>query len=157
MAKTYQKRIYRPRHPEKFVPGNQAKHKQGKDKDQIVCRSSWEVDFCKFLDNNTRVLKWSSEPFSIPYVKPTDKRVHLYYPDFWFEYIDKNGEIIQEVIEIKPAAQMAQPTSVGKKHNQQLYEQLMWAINTAKWSAAAQFCAKYKMKFRLVNENTQFK
>ena len=157
MPKGFSKGFYRPRHPEKYVPGNAAKHKQGAAQNQIVFRSSWELDFCKFLDNNTRVLRWSSEPFSIPYVKPTDKRVHSYYPDFWFEYVDKNGEIIQEVIEIKPSTQTVQPTVVGKSHKQQLYESITWAINVAKWEAATQFCAKYNMKFRIINENTQFK
>lgn len=157
MAKGFSKGFYRPRHPEKYVPGNTAKHKKGAAKNQIVFRSSWELDFCKFLDNNTRVLRWSSEPFAIPYIKPTDKKIHEYYPDFWFEYVDKNGEIIQEVIEIKPSTQTVQPTTVGKSHKQQLYESITWAINVAKWEVAAKYCAKYNMKFRIINENTQFK
>jgi hypothetical protein len=147
MARGFSKGLYTPRHPQKY----------NGDLSKIIFRSSWELDFCKFLDNNTRVLRWASEPFFIPYIKPTDKRMHKYYPDFWFEYIDKNGEIIQEVIEIKPSTQTVQPTTVGKKHKQQLYEQITYAINIAKWEAAAQFCAKYNMKFRIINENTQFK
>src|SRR5271157_2333550 len=141
MSKVFSKCHYKPRHPEKYV--------HGKTKDKIICRSSWEFDFCKFLDFNTRVIRWSSEPFAIPYIKPTDKRMHKYYPDFWFEYVDKNGEIKQEVIEVKPSTQVVPPTAVGKKPQQQMYESLNWAINQAKWEAATQFCAKYKMKFRL--------
>lgn len=143
----FQKGLYIPRHPEKYK-GNLKK---------IIFRSSWELDFCKFLDNNQRVLKWASEPFYIPYVKPTDKRVHKYYPDFWFEYITRHGEVVQEVVEIKPSTQISQPTVVGKKPKQQLYESITYAINVAKWKAATEFCAKYNMKFKLVTENTQFK
>lgn len=143
----FHKGLYVPRHPEKYKG----------EVNRIVYRSSWELDFCRFLDNNKSVLAWSSEPFAIPYIKPTDKKVHKYFPDFWIEYHDKNGEIIQEVIEIKPASQIAQPNPVGKKKKQQLYEQITYAVNIAKWKAATEFCAKYKMKFRLITENTQFK
>ncbi len=149
MGQGFSKGFFHPRHPEKYV--------HGKTKDRIVFRSSWEEDFCIFLDNNTRVLRWSSEPFAIPYMKPTDKRMHKYYPDFWFEYVDKNGEIIQEVIEVKPLNQISQPNPTGKKPKQQIYESLTWAINTAKWKAATEFCNKYNMKFRLITENKQFR
>jgi hypothetical protein len=149
MGQGFSKGFFKPRNPKKYVPG--------RNKEQIIFRSSWEHDFCKFLDGNTRVLRWSSEPFSIPYIKPTDKKTHKYYPDFWFEYVDRNGEIIQEVIEIKPSTQMRQPNPVGKKPKQQLYESITYAINIAKWKAATEFCNKYNMKFRLINENTQFR
>lgn len=149
MGKGFSKGYYTPRHPEKYV-GDLTKRK-------IVYRSSWELDFCRFLDNNTSVIRWGSEEFAIPYVKPTDKRVHKYYPDFWIEYVDKDGNVIQEVIEIKPSTQVQRPTTVGKKQKQQLYEQITYAINMAKWKAAQEFCDKYGMKFRIITENTQFK
>lgn len=157
MANGFSKGFFTPRHPEKYVAGNQAKHKQGGEANKIVYRSSWELDFCRFLDNNVKVLQWSSEPFGIPYLKPTDKRIHTYYPDFWVKYVDKNNNMVQEVIEIKPSTQIIQPKPVGKKPKQQLYEQLTYAINVAKWESATQFCAKYNMKFRLITETKQFK
>jgi hypothetical protein len=147
MPRGFSKGFYKPRHPEKYKG----------DVNKIVYRSSWELDFCRFLDNNQRVIEWASEPFFIPYVKPTDKREHKYFPDFWIKYISKDGEIIQEVIEIKPASQMVAPNPTGKKPKQQLYEGITYAINVAKWKAATDFCAKYGMKFRLMNENTLFK
>lgn len=149
MARGFSKGLYTCRHPEKYIPG--------RTKQKITYRSSWELDFCKFLDYNTRVIRWSAEPFAIPYLKPTDKAIHSYYPDFWFEYVDKVGEIIQEVIEIKPSTQVQAPTSVGKKPQQQIYESITWAVNKAKWEAAEQFCTKYKMKFRIITETKQFK
>ncbi len=142
------KGLYKPRHPEKY---------NGKDIKRIIYRSSYELDFCRFLDNNKKVLRWASEPFFVPYIKPTDKRIHKYYPDFWFEYINKNGDTVQEVVEIKPSSQVAPPTTVGKKQKQQLYEGITYAINVAKWKSCTEFCNKYNMKFRLISENQQFK
>ena len=145
----FRKGYYTPRNPDKYIGDLRKK--------RIVYRSSWELDFCHFLDRNTRVLRWGSEEIAIPYVKPTDKRVHHYYPDFWMEYVTADGEVIQELIEIKPSSQVQRPSPVGKKPKQQLYEQLTYAINIAKWEAAKQFCDKYGMKFRIITENTQFK
>lgn len=143
------KGYYTPKHPDKYVGNLKAK--------KIVYRSSWELDFCKFLDFNKNVIRWGSEEIAIPYIKPTDKRIHKYYPDFWVEYIDKDGHVIQEIIEIKPSTQVAPPSTVGKKPKQQLYEQLTYAINVAKWKACSEFCKKNGLKFRIITEQTQFK
>jgi len=147
MPREFSKGYYKPRHPEKYK-GNI---------ERIVFRSSWEMDFCKFLDNNQNVLEWASEPFFIPYIKPTDKRVHKYFPDFWVKYLNEEGKIVQEVIEIKPLKQQIAPTFTGKNKKQQLYEAITWAINTAKWAAAEIYCNKYGMKFRKLSESQQYK
>lgn len=139
----------------RYTPRNPDKYKG--DKENIICRSSWEFKFCEFLDNNPNVLEWASEEIAIPYIKPTDGRVHRYFPDYWIKYQNKSGQIVQELIEIKPAAQTKQPTSRGKRKKQQLYENITYAVNLAKWQAATQFCDKYGMKFRLVTENQLFK
>lgn len=138
---------YTPTHPEKYV-GNVK---------NIVWRSSWEFEFNKFLDFNPNVLKWASEEIAIPYVKPTDKRIHRYYPDYWVQYKNKNGEIVQDLIEIKPKTQTQAPTKGRKSKKTQLYESVTYAINVAKWAAATDFCKKYGMNFRLVTENELFK
>ena len=140
-------KIYRARHANKY---------RG-DPNNIQCLSRWEYKFCEFLDNNPNVLEWSSESIEIPYIKPTDKRVHRYFPDFWIKYRNKKGQIVQEVIEVKPAAQTRQPTTKGKRKKTQLYEAVQYAINIAKWKSARQFCAKYGMTFRIVTENQLFR
>jgi hypothetical protein len=66
---------FKPRHPEKYVG----------DVNKIRFMSSWELQADKFLDDNPNVLRWSSEEIVIPYVKPTDGKVHRYYPDYWVE------------------------------------------------------------------------
>lgn len=139
---------YEPKHPEKYV---------GKNINKVRFMSSWELNFMHFLDNNPNILRWSSESIAIPYIKPTDSRVHKYYPDFWVEYKNKAGDVIHEIIEIKPDSQIRPPKRVGKRKKTQITEQVMYAINVAKWSACQQFCNKYKIKFRLVTEKHLFK
>jgi len=145
--KGIRKGYFTPRHPEKYQ-GNLNK---------IVYRSSWELSFMHFLDNNESIEKWGSEIIAIPYRKPTTGRVHKYYPDFWIKYKNKDGKMIQEVIEVKPEKETKQPTTVGKNRKTQLYESLTWSINKAKWKSARLFCDKYGMKWRIITERQMFK
>jgi len=143
----HKKGRYTPRHP----------HKYKGDINDIIYRSSWELSFMKFLDNNPSVLNWGSEILAIPYIKPTTGRVHKYYPDFWVKYKNKEGKIIQEIVEVKPYKQTRQPTTVGKKKKTQLYEAITWSINKAKWKYAKIFCDKYGLEWRIITEKEIFK
>lgn len=136
------------KNPDKYI---------GNDPTKIRYMSSWEFQMSKFLDNNPNILRWSSESIAIPYIKPTDNRVHRYYPDYWVEYKNKAGDIVHEIIEVKPESQTKPPVRRGKRKKTQVTEQLMYAINIAKWSACQQFCDKYDIKFRLVTEKQIFK
>lgn len=147
MATTFSKGLYKLRHLEKYKG----------DPNKIVYRSSWELDFCKFLDNNPNITEWISEPFGIPYFNEIDKKVHKYYPDFLICYINKSGQHIKELIEIKPKTQTLAPKIKGKKKSTQLYEQLQFMQNTCKWKAAQQFCNKQGIIFRIITEDTMFK
>ena len=138
-----------------FTPKNPEKYNG--DPNNIRYMSSWELSFDKFLDANPNVVRWSSEEIAIPYIKPTDGRVHRYYPDYWVEYKDKDGNIIHEIIEVKPDKQTRSPTTVGKNKKTQIYEQVTWAVNVAKWEACQQFCNKYNIKFRLLTEKQMFR
>lgn len=143
-ATRFQQGLYVPRNPHKYVG----------DLNKIRYMSSYELETHRFFDNNERVLRWSSEPMAIPYLKPTDGRVHKYLPDYWVEYVNKDGEIIQEIIEVKPAVQTKKPRA-GTKYS--LYEQLTFAVNMAKWEAAKAFCAQNNMLFRVITERSIFK
>lgn len=144
---------YKPRHPEKYV-GNV---------DNICFLSSWELHMNKFLDGNPNILRWSSEEIAIPYVKPTTGKVHKYYPDYWIEYRDRDGNIHQEIIEVKPDAQTRPPkttkrkTTSAKTKQRIMNEQITYAVNVAKWQACQQFCDKQGVKFRIVTERDLFK
>ncbi|TFH11185.1 MAG: head completion protein [Candidatus Thorarchaeota archaeon] len=136
----------------RYTPKNPHKYKG--DLAKIIYRSSYELEMCQFLDNNTRVLKWSSEEIIIPYVKPTDGKVHRYFPDYWVEYVNRDGEILQEIIEVKPKVQTKTPRSNGKYA---LYEKITYNVNLAKWRAANLWCQEHNMKFRIITERSVFK
>jgi len=146
MASRFVQGYFTPKHPEKYV---------GKNVGKIRYMSSWELHMHEFLDNNPNVLKWSSESTPIPYLKPTDGKVHMYYPDYQVQYVNKDGEIINEIIEIKPHEQTRQSRSkdVGNK----LYENLQFAVNIAKWQAAQKYCDQHGIKFRIITQKTLFK
>lgn len=146
MAKgKYKQGRYRPKNSSKYV-GNV---------DNIVFRSSWELQFFKFCDTNPNVLRWNSEGIAIPYVKRTTGRVHRYYPDVFIEYKDKHGKILKELIEIKPLKETK--PSRAKKHKQRLYENLTYSINQDKWTAAVKWCRERGIKFRILTEEQLFK
>lgn len=147
MARKHNQGYFKPKHPEKYKG----------DVNKIRFMSSWELSFDQFLDNNPNILFWASEEIKIPYIKPTDGKVHYYYPDYWIQYKDKKGNIKQEIIEVKPDKEIRPPKATGKNKKTQLYESLTWAINSAKWEAAIQFCNKYNIHFRLLTEKQLFK
>lgn len=141
MAK-FKQGYFTPRYPEKYVG----------DITKIRYMSSWELSCHKFFDGNPNVLRWSSESIPIKYIKPTDGKLHTYYPDYWVEYVSTQGEIIQEIIEVKPLKQTKKPTH--GKHL--LYEQLTYAINMAKWHACNEWCKKRGITFRIITERKIF-
>lgn len=143
MAKTFKQGVYKLRHPEKYLG----------DPSKVIFRSSWELDMHRFFDNNPNILQWSSEEIAIPYIKPTDRKVHRYFPDYWIKYQTGTGEILEEIIEIKPNNQV----NIHTKKRLTTYDKLTYAINVAKWKAATQFCEKHNLKFRILTEKQLFK
>jgi len=135
------KGLFFPKFPDKYVG----------DVNNIVYRSSWEKRFMEFCDNNIMITKWGSEEIRIPYIKPTTKKIHHYYPDFFIIYQDATGKMVKEIIEIKPLKEVA----VTKKSS--TYDKIAIAINEAKWEAAKQFCAKHNMIFRVLTEKSLFR
>lgn len=135
---------YTPKHPEKYIG----------DITKIRYMSSYELSVHEFLDNNPNVIRWGSEIIAIPYLKPTDKRLHKYYPDYYVEYRDKNGSIKREILEVKPLAQTKRPRA-NSKHV--LYEELTHAINIAKWQACQAWCTERGIMFRIITEKSIFK
>lgn len=142
MASRFKQGYFQPRNPEKYVG----------DVTKIRFMSSWELSFQRFLDGNPNIIRWSSECIAIPYLKPTDGKIHRYYPDFWIEYINKDGEVLQEVLEIKPKSQ-AGGKAVGRMS---LYEKAQYAINLAKWESCKRFCDQRGITFRILTEQELF-
>ncbi len=136
--KTY-KGLFNPTHPEKYA-GNLR---------NITYRSGWELKVMKWLDKNDAVVKWVSESFAVPYFSTVDKRMHSYFPDFFVTIKDKNGDIKNHVIEVKPHYQTQPPTAKTKNL---IEEAVVYTVNCCKWKAARAICDKYNWQFSIWTE-----
>lgn len=105
-----------------------------------------------YLDDHPHVLQWSSEEFSIPYRSPIDGKVHRYFPDFWVKKKLNEAKTEILVIEVKPRAQTIQPVVQKKINRRYLTEVKTWGINSAKWTAAEEFCKDKNWKFVIFDE-----
>ncbi len=123
--------------------------------DNVVYRSSWERRFMVYADTNPNVVKWNSEELVIPYVSPVDNKVHRYFPDFWIEVKDDNGDTNHIVIEVKPKGQTGPPKmgKTAKSKYRYLRELKTWKVNEAKWDVAREFCADRKWQFKILTED----
>lgn len=131
----------------KFVPKN--KQKYVGDYSDIVCRSLWERSVCKFFDENTNVIKWSSEEIAIPYENPIKKTISNYIPDFLVQF--KSGDETHTwLIEVKPRKQTVLKEGASKK------DKITWIINNAKWGAAKKYCEKHNFVFKILTEKEIF-
>lgn len=140
MSLKFSKDLFRIRHPEKYV-GTKTP----------IYRSSWEMTFMLFCDNNPAIQEWASEPVKIPYRDPLTGKQTVYVPDFLITYIDKNNKKHVEMIEIKPANQM-----IKERVGANVYNQAQYVKNMAKWQAAGQWCKNRGIRFRVINENDIF-
>lgn len=109
----------------------------------IIYRSGIELAFIQYCENNSKVVKWASEPIQIPYTSRLDGRQHKYYPDFIFENTDGH----RVIVEVKPESQTIKPDATDT-----LWLKEQWIKNVDKWTAAKQFADKHDMKFILVTE-----
>ncbi len=132
----------------KFVPTRPDKYVGNKSP---TYRSSWGGAFMRFCDNNDNILKWASEAVQIPYRDPLTNRNTIYIPDFFIQYIDKDGKMLTELIEVKPANQTLLE-KVGRSRN----NQLQYVKNQAKWQAAQAWCKHQGIRFRILNETDLF-
>lgn len=158
-----------PDHPEKVVGG------------EIIYRSSWELAFARWCDDNPSVIEWGAEPCCIEYrnpagvnfdackkckVNPQDPvnwPLNNYYPDFYVSLRnddDMDGTHTKKlIIEIKPKYQTERPIAppVGAK----LYEQKKYVLsvktylqNIKKWEAAIAWCRQRGFEFKVYTEDT---
>jgi len=141
--------IYKPTNKEKYIG------KEG----YCICRSSWELVFCKWANANPAVIRWASEPLSIPYIDRTQKdykgmpKKRRYFPDFLCEIIDASGNPVTWLVEIKPHKETIAPKKgKNKSMKTQVYEAKTYAVNQAKWKSAENYCKKRKWHFKILTE-----
>lgn len=112
-------------------------------RDNIIYRSSYELKFIMWLENNNKVKRWGSECFYIPYLY-FDGTTHKYYPDYFVEMVDGS----KMVIEIKPYNQTQKPI------NENSWAAKEYTKNICKWKAAMDFCASKGYIFKVLTEKT---
>lgn len=132
----------------RFLPANPQKYVG--DVENIWARSSWEVSVMKWMDSRSAVIRWGSEETEIPYLSPLDSRVHRYFPDFFIEYRDAEGNILKEIVEVKPLHESEEKFAKHQRSKDALL------VNNAKWKAAAIWCEQRGMKFRVITEKSIF-
>ncbi len=130
---------YDPINPEKYIGTYPIRY-----------RSSWELVFMTVCDKNPNIKQWASESIKIPYRHPFTGKGSIYVPDFLVSYQDKTGKGHTEVIEIKPIKQTLAEKAKGTR------AKMVVAINRAKWIAAARWCKKNGLGFRVMTELDMF-
>ena len=130
---------YTPKNPEKY-----------KGTLPIRYLSSWELKVMVLFDTNPCFLEWASETIKISYYNPLKKKMSTYYPDFLVKYIDRDGKINHEMIEIKAEKE----TLVEKAKSK--YDKAQLIMNFAKWEAAKKFCESHGLVFKVITEGSLF-
>ena len=132
--------MFIPKFPEKYIGTGSIRY-----------RSSWEWAVMQMFDSNPSIQRWASESIRIPYRCPLTGKQTTYVPDFFVNYVDKDGKQHAELWEVKPASQ-ALREKVGKS----IVNQTQYVKNMAKWEAARAFCKQHNILFRIVTEQDIF-
>lgn len=117
----------------------------------VLYKSSLELKAIRYADAHPGVKWWTVEPFYIPYIKPTDNKVHRYFPDL---LINQNGNLL--LIEVKSSDETKPPkkpkrlTDKTKYHYNEALK--TYYINQAKWTEARRFCKRNSMHFCVLTE-----
>lgn len=148
MAYNYNQDWYVLKNPDKYI-----------GKSAPYYRSSYELKFFEWADTRSNVVSWGSETVVIPYFNPVKKRQARYFVDIVITYLNKNGDTITEIIEIKPLAQCARPKKRGGKKAEQTFlkECIDWDTNNAKWAAAEKYARARGWIFRIITEESLFR
>ena len=135
----YHQGYYKCRNPDKLI-----------GHDVPMYRSGIELEFMKFCDTNSKVIRWGSESVVVPYFDPVKKTNRQYFTDNYVEILE--GDIIKKyLIELKCHKETQKPDPRSKKKKATLVlEQSTWLTNNAKWRSAIKFCEKNGMQFLLL-------
>jgi hypothetical protein len=112
----------------------------------------------QYLDTQSFVTKWNSEGVTIVYFDNVTNGAHRYYPDFYYECINKQDPTIIDkvIVEIKPYSETIPPVPPKNETTKALtnYEYAMkqYMKNINKWKAASEWCNKRNYKFIIITE-----
>jgi hypothetical protein len=146
LAKTYQGR-FKPKNPKKYIG----------DPTNIIFRSSWEKTVMNYLDLREEVHSWQSEEKFVVYYDPVTKKNRRYFPDFLVKFKNSKGEMVTEMIEVKPKAEVEGPSRNPKRRTKYWAQSVQTYItNLAKWEAAEKYCKERGWTFRIMTEEHIF-
>lgn len=143
----------------RFKPKNPSKYKG--DIHNIIYRSHLELKMLLYLDSHPDIIEYSSEEIIIPYKSPVDGKIHRYFPDMYIKKRNKDGSIDCALVEIKPYSQTIEPKhpvlAESKRDNRKaqlryIKEVHTYAINTAKWQYAQEYCQRKNWQFIIITE-----
>lgn len=137
----YHQGSWTPKHPNKYDG----------DFTKIFYRSSWELKFMNWCDNNSAVLLWSSEETVVPYRSPVDMKPHRYFLDFKIK-VSSNAGIKTYLVEIKPSSQRIPPKIPKRNSKRYLIECSTFMVNQAKWEAATRWAKDRGWEFIVLDE-----
>ena len=123
------------------------------DHTNVIYRSSWELKFLSWCDNNPNVVGFCSEEVVIPYKSPIDGKYHRYFVDCLAKMKTSSGQIKTYLIEIKPDKQTRPPEPKKRVTKQYINEVATWGINEAKWKAAHEYCLDRGWEFKIITEH----
>jgi hypothetical protein len=107
----------------------------------------------RWLDTKSCIVEWTSESVIIPYLKPTDNKVHRYFVDFSCTLKLPDGKLQKYLLEYKPYSQTLPPKVTARKSQKTiLTEKLNYAINCSKWKSAREYAAENGYKFLVITE-----
>lgn len=126
-----------------------------------IYRSSYEWLFMKWCELTDDVVKWSSEPFCIPYADPTSEKYKM--RNYWIDFttIVSNGQ--KWYVEVKPWKQVQEVNNfkriyeafrTSKQKIAFAKEYKTAAINYSKWMHATEAAKKQNAVFKIVTEKT---
>lgn len=119
------------------------------DHTNVVYRSLWEKHAFKWCDDNSEIVKWSSEETVIPYLYEVDKKIHRYFVDLKIVY--KSGRTI--IVEIKPEKETNPPVG-NRRTKRYITEGYTYIKNMNKWEAANEYAKDRGWEFQIWTEKT---
>ena len=145
--------LYKLINPQKFIPPADNHMKSfNESTGELVYKSGLELKSLRYCDYNKHVVKFSLEPFPIPYRSPKDSKIHRYYVDLYMEF--STGD--RFIVEIKSKGETVPPKKPKKKTSKAIMNykkaQLTYAVNEAKWKEAEKFASERKMRFIILTE-----
>lgn len=111
----------------------------------------------KFFDLNESVESWSSEEKSISYYDPVTRKNRRYFPDFIVRFRNKKGQVVTEMIEVKPKKEVTGPPQNPKRRTKSWAQAVnTYITNLSKWKSAEKYCNERGWKFRIITEDDLF-